>query len=78
VGSLYVGSRDTVVRKIAATLRDLGASRFDLMYSAGTLPHDLMLGTIELYGREMIPRVCELLAEPASTSALVNRAASSS
>jgi probable LLM family oxidoreductase len=60
-GSLYAGSPETVARKIAATVRDLGASRFDLKYSAGTLSHDLMLRSIELYGREVIPRVRELL-----------------
>src|SRR6476660_2843317 len=62
-GSLYVGSPETVARKIAATVRALGASRFDLKYSAGTLPHELMLRSIELYGREVMPRVRELLAE---------------
>jgi alkanesulfonate monooxygenase SsuD/methylene tetrahydromethanopterin reductase-like flavin-dependent oxidoreductase (luciferase family) len=56
-GSLYVGSPETVARKISATLRALGASRFDLKYSAGTLRHELMLRSIELYGREVIPRV---------------------
>src|SRR4051812_15120737 len=56
-GSLYVGSPETVARKIAATVRALGASRFDLKYSAGTLSHDLMLRSIELYGREVIPQV---------------------
>ena len=56
-GSLYVGSPETVARKIAATVRALGASRFDLKYSNGTLPHELMLRSIELYGREVIPRV---------------------
>jgi probable LLM family oxidoreductase len=60
-GSLYVGSPDTVARKIAATVRDLGASRFDLKYSAGTLSHERMLRSIELYGREVIPRVRERL-----------------
>jgi probable LLM family oxidoreductase len=66
-GSLYVGSPETVARKIAATLRDLGASRFDLKYSNGTLRHGLMMRSIELYGREVIPRVRALLAEaPAS------------
>jgi len=63
VGSLYVGSPETVARKIAATLRDLGASRFDLKYSAGTLRHELLLRSIELYGREVIPRVRGLLEE---------------
>jgi hypothetical protein len=56
-GSLYVGSPETVARKIAATVRALGASRFDLKYSAGTLGHELMLRSVELYGREVIPRV---------------------
>ena len=67
-GSLYVGSPETVARKIAATVRDLGASRFDLKYSAGTLPHEKMMRSIELYGREVIPRVRELVGEriPAS------------
>jgi alkanesulfonate monooxygenase SsuD/methylene tetrahydromethanopterin reductase-like flavin-dependent oxidoreductase (luciferase family) len=62
-GSLYVGSPETVARKIAATIRDLGASRFDLKYSAGTLPHEIMLRSIELYGREVMSRVRQLINE---------------
>ena len=62
-GSLYVGSPETVARKIAATAGTLGVSRFDLKYSAGELPHSAMLRSIELYGTEVIPRVRELLAE---------------
>jgi alkanesulfonate monooxygenase SsuD/methylene tetrahydromethanopterin reductase-like flavin-dependent oxidoreductase (luciferase family) len=62
-GSLYVGSPETVARKIAATVRALGASRFDLKYSAGTLGHELMLRSIELYGREVMPRVRRLVAQ---------------
>jgi len=67
-GSLYVGSPETVARKIAATVQAVGASRFDLKYSAGTLPHEKMMRSIELYGREVIPRVRELLtaAPPAA------------
>jgi probable LLM family oxidoreductase len=60
-GSLYVGSAETVAKKIAATVRGLGVSRFDMKYSAGTLPHDLMMRSIELYGREVIPGVRALL-----------------
>jgi len=62
-GSLYVGSPETVARKIAATVRALGASRFDLKYSAGTLGHELLLRSIELYGREVIPCVRQLVSE---------------
>lgn len=61
-GSLYVGSPETVARKIAATARTLGLSRFDLKYSNGRLPHEHSMRAIELYGTEVIPRVRELLA----------------
>ena len=62
-GSLYVGSPKTVAHKIAATARVLGLSRFDLKYSAGTLPHEQMMRSIELYGTKVIPLVRELLAD---------------
>lgn len=65
-GSLYVGSPETVAKKIAATASALSASRFDMKYSAGTLPHDLMMRSIELYGTEVIPRVRELLGDAAA------------
>jgi probable LLM family oxidoreductase len=69
-GSMYVGAPQTVARKIAATARSLGLARFDLKYSAGTLGHDTLMRSIELYGREVIPRVRELLAAPASEPSL--------
>jgi len=62
-GSLYVGSPETVAAKIAATARVLGLARFDMKYSAGQLPHDLLLRSIELYGTKVMPRVRELLAD---------------
>ena len=65
-GSLYVGSPETVARKIVGTLQALRVDRFDLKYSAGTLPHEAMLRSIELFGTEVIPRVRELLARPAA------------
>ena len=70
-GSLYVGAPDTVARKIAATVGALGITRFDMKYSAGTLAHDRLMRSIELYGREVIPRVRELVAaaEPESVEA---------
>jgi probable LLM family oxidoreductase len=60
-GSLYVGSPETVARKIAATARALGLSRFDLKYSAGTLPHESMMRCIELYGSKVLPLVRDML-----------------
>lgn len=62
-GALYAGSAETVAQKIAAAVRAIGATRFDLKYSNGTLPHEVMLDTIERYGTEVVPRVRELLAD---------------
>jgi probable LLM family oxidoreductase len=61
-GSLYVGSPETVAQKIAKTAKTLGIARFDLKYSAGPLPHETLMRSIELYGTAVIPRVRELLA----------------
>jgi probable LLM family oxidoreductase len=61
-GSLYVGSPETVAKKIAKTAAALGLSRFNMKYSAGTLPHENLMTCIELYGREVIPMVREMLA----------------
>ena len=63
-GALYVGSPETVAEKIATNLRALGANRFDLKYGAGGLPHETLMTNIELFGRHVIPRVRELLAQP--------------
>ena len=70
-GALYVGAPETVARKIATTAAALGIMRFDMKYSAGTLGHDKLMRSIELYGREVVPRARELLAaeEPESAEA---------
>ena len=61
-GSMYVGSPETVANRIAGVIRTLGLSRFDLLYAVGRVPHEQRMATIELYGREVIPQVRELLA----------------
>jgi alkanesulfonate monooxygenase SsuD/methylene tetrahydromethanopterin reductase-like flavin-dependent oxidoreductase (luciferase family) len=61
-GSLYVGSPETVARKIAATVKTLGLARFNLKYSAGPLPHEKLLRSIELYGTKVIPMVRDMLS----------------
>jgi probable LLM family oxidoreductase len=61
-GSLYVGSPETVARKIASTVKVLGLDRFDLKYSNGTLPHELMMHSIELYATKVAPLVRDMLS----------------
>jgi probable LLM family oxidoreductase len=60
-GSLYVGSPETVARRIADAVKKLDVGRFDLIYSAGSVPASARLKAVELYGAKVIPMVRELL-----------------
>lgn len=60
-GALYVGSPETVARKIAGTVKTLGVNRFDLKYDQ-RVGHDDLLSSIELYGAKVVPMVRDLLA----------------
>ncbi len=60
-GAVYCGSPETVAAKIVDTLQVLGASRFQLKYSMGTLPHEQRAECIRLYAEEVVPRVREQL-----------------
>lgn len=63
-GSLYVGSVETVARRMADAIRALDVGRFDMIYSAaGSVSASARLRSVELYGTQVIPRVRELLAE---------------
>ncbi|WP_405968263.1 LLM class flavin-dependent oxidoreductase [Streptomyces sp. NBC_00015] len=62
-GALFVGSPETVARKIATTARDLHLNRFDLKYDVMNLPREARARSIELLGREVAPRVRELLTK---------------
>ncbi|WP_433317508.1 LLM class flavin-dependent oxidoreductase [Micromonospora sp. CA-269861] len=61
-GSLYIGSPETVARRMARAIRSLGVGRFDLIYSAGAQPASARMRAVELYGSKVIPMVRELLA----------------
>ncbi len=60
-GSLYVGSPETVARKIVATAKALSLSRFDMKYSAGGLSHERIMRCISLYGEKVMPLVRQML-----------------
>ncbi|MGV9192977.1 LLM class flavin-dependent oxidoreductase [Microbacterium sp. MC2] len=61
-GAVFAGSPERVARKIADTVRVLGADRFDLKYSHGPLSHARMMRSIELYGTRVAPMVADMLA----------------
>jgi len=65
-GSMYVGSPETVARRIAAAIDalsagELGIGRFDLIYTAGAQPAAARLRAVELYGTRVIPMVRDIL-----------------
>lgn len=62
-GSMYVGSPETVAKKIARAMKILDVSRFDMVYGFGPVSVDERRHMIELYAKEVIPRVRELLKE---------------
>ncbi|MBP7241494.1 LLM class flavin-dependent oxidoreductase [Amaricoccus sp.] len=61
-GALHVGAPETVARKIARTLKAVGAARFEMKYSSGPMPHDQLMTSIELYGARVIPLVRDMMA----------------
>ena len=56
-GSLVLGDPETVADKILRWKAVLGVTRFELHVSVGTLPHDLVLRSIELLGTKVAPLV---------------------
>jgi hypothetical protein len=59
---MYVGSPDTVARKIARTVSTLGVGRFDLLYTSGSQPISARSRAVELYGTKVIPMVRDILS----------------
>lgn len=62
-GSMYVGSPETVAKKIARAMKTLDVNRFDIVYGFGPMPASARLHMVELYATKVIPMVRELLAE---------------
>jgi probable LLM family oxidoreductase len=61
-GSNFVGSPQQVVEKILHQHEIFDHDRFLVQFSVGTLPHDKMLRSIELFGTEVAPAVRAELA----------------
>jgi probable LLM family oxidoreductase len=62
-GALYVGSPKTVAEKIIHLRKNVGITRFMLHCPVGTMPHDDVMKSIELLGKEVAPMVREELSK---------------
>ena len=62
-GALYVGDPETVAQKIIHFCKEVGVRRFMIHTPVGSMPHDQVMKSIELYGKEVAPRVREEMAK---------------
>lgn len=56
-GSNFVGSPQQVIEKILYQHEIFEHDRFLLQFSVGTMPHDKIMRSIELFGTEVAPAV---------------------
>jgi probable LLM family oxidoreductase len=61
-GSNFVGSPQDVIDKILFQHEVFGHDRFLVQFSMGTLPHDKLMRSIELFGKEVAPVVRDEIA----------------
>src|SRR5262249_40924016 len=67
-GALLVGSPQEVIEKILLQHEIFGHDRFLAQMSVGTMPHDLMMRSIELYGSVLPPAVRAAVGASSTTS----------
>jgi len=61
-GAIYAGDPDTIAKKIILLKEHLGINRFYLQTPVGSMDHADVLSCIELFGKEVAPRVKEMAA----------------
>lgn len=62
-GSMYIGSPETVARRIADAVTTLGVGRFDLVYTGGAQAAGARMRAVELYGSKVVPMVRDMVAQ---------------
>ncbi|CAM5222645.1 putative LLM family oxidoreductase OS=Ureibacillus acetophenoni OX=614649 GN=SAMN05877842_108133 PE=4 SV=1 [Ureibacillus acetophenoni] len=62
-GALYVGDVKTVAEKIIYLRKHVGVTRFMLHCPVGSMPHEDVMRSIELLGKEVAPIVREEVAK---------------
>ena len=60
LGEIVVGSPASVVAQLRRIRDEVGAGIVDLVFQAGALPFHVAMDSLELFGREVLPRVHQL------------------
>jgi alkanesulfonate monooxygenase SsuD/methylene tetrahydromethanopterin reductase-like flavin-dependent oxidoreductase (luciferase family) len=74
-GANFVGTPEDVVEKILFQHQLFGHDRFMIQFTIGGIPHEGILRSIELLGREVAPRVREALAGSGTANRIAEPAA---
>ena len=64
VGALILGSPDTVIKKLSATIESLSPGYLILIGGDGDVAHKDVMRSIELLGKEVIPALHEIKLQP--------------
>jgi alkanesulfonate monooxygenase SsuD/methylene tetrahydromethanopterin reductase-like flavin-dependent oxidoreductase (luciferase family) len=59
-GQFFCGGPDSVFAQIRRLREEVGAGVVNLIFEVGSLPHDAIVRCMQLFGREVLPRVREL------------------
>jgi alkanesulfonate monooxygenase SsuD/methylene tetrahydromethanopterin reductase-like flavin-dependent oxidoreductase (luciferase family) len=73
-GANFVGTPEDVVEKILFQHEIFGHDRFMIQFTIGGIPHEGILRSIELLGREVAPRVREALASRGTANRIAEHA----
>ena len=60
VGAIVAGSPETVIKKLTNTIKQLNPGYIILIGSDGNIPHENVMRSIELLGKEVIPALHEI------------------
>jgi alkanesulfonate monooxygenase SsuD/methylene tetrahydromethanopterin reductase-like flavin-dependent oxidoreductase (luciferase family) len=64
VNAIVVGSPDTVIKKLSATVEQLSPGYLILIGSDGNIPHKDVMRSLELLGCEVVPALHEIKLQP--------------
>ena len=64
VNAVVVGSPETVIAKLKATVEKLSPGYLILIGSDGNIPHENVMRSLELLGNEVVPALHEVELQP--------------
>jgi alkanesulfonate monooxygenase SsuD/methylene tetrahydromethanopterin reductase-like flavin-dependent oxidoreductase (luciferase family) len=67
---LFAGTPDTVVERIRSFHQTTGVGVIDLVFGSGQIPAEDVQRSVELFGREVLPRIRDFGASPTSVNAV--------